>query len=140
MLAVYPRMYLPQDHTSTNAAHQRKCVLHTARNTFHLALIHAERSVTHCHILCVALYFVSFCMQRGQSLIALYFVFLRPTVQYCWCRNENPLRIQSSQILLLKPGVGQNIAMHASLTASDFFFANFYLPSAFISIFFQSFS
>ena len=35
---------------------------------------------------------------------------------------------QSLKILPLKPRVGQHAAMHAALTARDFFLANFYLP------------
>ena len=45
------------------------------------------------------------------------------------------LRTQSSKVLPLKPGVGQNIAMPALPTARDFLFANFYLPRPFTSIF-----
>ena len=36
------------------------------------------------------------------------------------------MRTQSFKVLPLKPGVGQYIAMHATLTARDFFVANFY--------------
>ena len=36
-------------------------------------------------------------------------------------KTNNLLRTQSSKILLLKPGVGQNIFLHASPTARDFF-------------------
>ena len=35
------------------------------------------------------------------------------------------MRTQSLKVLFLKPGVGQYIAMHATLTARDFFLANF---------------
>ena len=35
---------------------------------------------------------------------------------------------QSLNILPLKPGVGQYVAVHAALTASDFFLAYFNLP------------
>ena len=38
------------------------------------------------------------------------------------------VRTQSLNVLPLKPGVGQYIAIHAKLTASDFFLAYFYLP------------
>ena len=45
------------------------------------------------------------------------------------------------QIFLpLKPGVGQNIAMHATLTARDFFLAKFYPSGPFTCIFFQNLS
>ena len=36
------------------------------------------------------------------------------------------MRTQSLKVLPFKPGVGQHIAMHATLTARDFFLANFY--------------
>ena len=39
------------------------------------------------------------------------------------------------KVLPLKPGVGQYIAMHATLTARDFFFANFYPSGPFTYIF-----
>ena len=39
------------------------------------------------------------------------------------------------KVLPLKPGVGQYIAIHATLTARDFFLANFYPSSPFIYIF-----
>ena len=42
---------------------------------------------------------------------------------------------QSLNILPLKPGVGQYIAIHAKLTASDFFLAYFYPSGPFTSIF-----
>ena len=45
------------------------------------------------------------------------------------------LRPQSSKVLPLKPGVGQNIVMLATPTAKDFFLAYSYLPSPFNCIF-----
>ena len=36
------------------------------------------------------------------------------------------LRTQSLKVLPVKPGVGQHVAIHATLTARDFFLANFY--------------
>ena len=45
------------------------------------------------------------------------------------------MRTQSLKVLPLKPGVGQYIAMHATLTARDFFFANFYPSGPFTCIF-----
>ena len=38
------------------------------------------------------------------------------------------MRTQSLMVLPLKPGVGQYMAMHATLTARNFFLVNFYLP------------
>ena len=45
------------------------------------------------------------------------------------------VRTQSSKVLLKKPWVGQYIAVHATLTARDFFLANFYPYSPFTCIF-----
>ena len=45
------------------------------------------------------------------------------------------LRTQSLNVLPLKPVVGQYIAIHATLTARDFFLANFYPAGPFICIF-----
>ena len=52
---------------------------------------------------------------------------------------KSPLmRTQSLKVLSLKPGVGQYIAKHATLTARDVFLANFYPSGPFTSIFFQN--
>ena len=48
------------------------------------------------------------------------------------------VRTQSLNVLPIKPGVGQYIAIHATLTAKDFFLANFYPWS--ILHFFQNLS
>ena len=45
------------------------------------------------------------------------------------------VRTQSLNVLPLKPGVGQYIAVHATLTARDFFLAYFYPSGPFICIF-----
>ena len=45
------------------------------------------------------------------------------------------VRTQSLNVLPLKPGVGQYIAIHAMLTARDFFFAYFYPSAPFTCIF-----
>ena len=45
------------------------------------------------------------------------------------------VRTQSLNVLPLKPGVGQYIAIHAALTARDFFLAYFYPSGPFICIF-----
>ena len=42
--------------------------------------------------------------------------------------------IQSSKVFSVKPGVGYNIAIHASPTARDFFLSKIYLPFSFIFI------
>ena len=40
--------------------------------------------------------------------------------------KSHPMRTQSLSVLLLKPRIGQYIAIHATLTARDFFLAYFY--------------
>ena len=45
------------------------------------------------------------------------------------------VRTQSLNVLLFKPGVGQYIAIHATLTTRDFFLAYFYPSSPFTCIF-----
>ena len=45
------------------------------------------------------------------------------------------VRTQSLNVLPLKPGVGQYIAIHATLTARDFFLAYFYTSGPFTCIF-----
>ena len=50
------------------------------------------------------------------------------------------VRTQSLNILPLKPGVGQYIAIHATLTARNFFLAYFYPSAPFTCIFFQNIS
>ena len=49
--------------------------------------------------------------------------------------KSHPMRTQSLNVLPLKPGVGQYIAIHATLTAMDFFLAYFYPFGPFICIF-----
>ena len=44
-------------------------------------------------------------------------------------------KLKSLKVLPLKPGLRQYIAMHATLTASDFFLANFYPSGPFTCIF-----
>ena len=46
------------------------------------------------------------------------------------------VRTQSLKVLPLKPGVGQYTAKHATLTARDFFLANFYPSGPVTCIFF----
>ena len=49
------------------------------------------------------------------------------------------VRTQSLNVLPIKPGVSQYIAIHATLTARDFFFAYFYPSSPFTCIFSKTF-
>ena len=55
-------------------------------------------------------------------------------------KKKHLLKTQSSKVLPFKPGAGPYIAMHATLTARDFFLANFNPSSQFTSIFFQKLS
>ena len=52
--------------------------------------------------------------------------------------KSHPMRTQSLKILPLKPGVGQYIAKQATLTARNFFFANFYPSGPLTCIFFEN--
>ena len=68
------------------------------------------------------------------------------TQSFLWCQpcswelrtmklKFHLMRTRSLNLLPLKPGVGQYIAMHATLTARDFFLANFYPSGPFTCIF-----
>ena len=50
------------------------------------------------------------------------------------------VRTQSLNVLPVKPGIGQYIAIHAMLTARDFFLAYFYPSGPFTCIFSKTFS
>ena len=68
----------------------------------------------------------------------LFFFFIpEPCSGVLWTQKfkTHLLRTQSSDVLVLKPGVGQYIAMHTMPTARAFFLANFYPPSPFTCIF-----
>ena len=49
--------------------------------------------------------------------------------------KSHPMRTQSLKVLLFKPGVDQYFAVHAALTARDFFLANFDPSCPFTCIF-----
>ena len=49
--------------------------------------------------------------------------------------KSNLVRTQSLNVLPLKPGVGQYMAIHSTLTAKDFFLAYFYTSGPFTCIF-----
>ena len=58
-----------------------------------------------------------------------------------WGAADAEIKVPSDEntelkVLPLKPGVGQYIGIHATLTARDFFLAYFYTPGPFICIFF----
>ena len=52
----------------------------------------------------------------------------RPAVGYCGRRNKRPLcwEPRADECFPLRPGVSQNLAMHASRTAGYFFFLSWY--------------
>ena len=57
-----------------------------------------------------------------------------------WGAADTEIKVPSNEntdlkVLPLKPGVGQYIAMHTTLTARDFFLAIFYLSGQFTCIF-----
>ena len=52
--------------------------------------------------------------------------------------KSHMVRTQSLNVLPLKPGVGQYIAIHATLTARNFFLTYFYPSSPFTCIFSQT--
>ena len=88
--------------------------------------------VDHLNIVCVCMYAcvcvcvcVCLCRQKGTVDAEI---------------KSHLLRTHGSKIPTLKPGVDQYIAMHAALTARDFFPANFYSPGPFICNFFQNLS
>ena len=76
-------------------------------------------------------------------------LFCKITPRYLWCVISFPcsgelrtqklkshlVRTQSLNVLPLKPGVGLYIAIHATLTARDFFLAYFYTSGPFTCIF-----
>ena len=49
--------------------------------------------------------------------------------------KSNLMRTQRVKVFPFRPGVGQYIAMHAVLTARDFFLANLYTSDPFTRIF-----
>ena len=60
-------------------------------------------------------------------------------VYLLWGAADAEIKVQSDEntefkVLPFKPGVGQYIAMHATLTARDFFLANFYPSGPFTCI------
>ena len=65
----------------------------------------------------------------GRSILSLFFFFLPPQ----WGAADAEIKVSSDEntelkVLSLKPGLGQYIAMHATLTSRDFFLANFIFP------------
>ena len=77
--------------------------------------------------------------QRAQQLSAVPFV-LRGKHDPQWGARyteskPHMLRTQGLKVLRLKPAVGRYIATHATITARDFFLANFYPSGPFTCIF-----
>ena len=87
------------------------------------------------------------CRERGEWSLHGSHILLHMNHSAHMCGRE--LRTQNSKshlsrtlslkVLLLKPGVGQYIAIHATLTVRNFFLANFYLRSIHLH-FFQNLS
>ena len=74
----------------------------------------------------------SFCNTREREFVVVAvvffffsFVFTRSRELRTQKLRSHLLRAQSLNVPLLKPGVGQYIAIHATLTARDFFLAYF---------------
>ena len=86
--------------------------------------------------LCVLFHFRDPVRSFSHGKFWLFFL-RKPCVGELWMQKLNChlLRTQSLNILPLKPGVGQGIAIHATLTARDFFLAYFYIPGPFTCIF-----
>ena len=78
-----------------------------------------------------------FRFSRDKRETFLYSLFrnVLPEAIFAQTLKSHLLRAQSLQVLPLKPGVGQYIAIHAMLTARDFFLAYFYPSCPFTCIF-----
>ena len=76
-----------------------------------------------------------------QHILPIHFPFPR-SVWELRTQKSKPhlLWTQSSKVITLKPGVGQYIAKHATLTARDFFLPSFCHPGPFTCIFSQNLS
>ena len=82
-----------------------------------------------------------------QSISMLFipqvFFFLKPQLKFFlqWETADAEMKVQSGEnVLPLEPGVGQYIAIQATLTARDFFLTNFYPYGPFTCFFFQNLS
>ena len=92
-------------------------------------------------MICIALELLCVCVCGGGVIITGVTEFLN---FFVWPHSgelqtqklkSHLVRTQSLNILPLKPGVGQYIAIHATLTARDFFLAYFYTSGSFTCIF-----
>ena len=99
--------------------------------------MHANTRVCmHAHTPLVCMYTHARACVHALSQKKSYFMQRHPTVGSCGRRNQAHLvRTQILKVLPLKPGVGQYIAIHATLTARDFFLAYFYTSGPFTCIF-----
>ena len=79
-----------------------------------------------------------FRFSRDKRETFLYSLFRNviPEAIFAQTLKSHLLRAQSLQVLPLKPGVGQYVAIHATLTAWDFILAHFYPSGPFTCIFF----
>ena len=73
----------------------------------------------------------------NKIIYVLVFVTLAPRIGELRTQKlkSHLVRTQSLNVLPLKPGVGLYLAIHATLTARDFFLAYFYPPGPFTCIF-----
>ena len=81
---------------------------------------------------------------RMSSKFIYYHIFITTITRSGELRTQklksHLVRTQSLNVPPLKPGVGQNIGIHATLTARDFFLAYFYPSGPFTCIWFQNLS
>ena len=77
------------------------------------------------------------CLSKLKESLSLYILlhYLRTGELRTQKLKSHLMRTQSLKVLLFKPGVGQYIATHTTLTARDFFLANFYPSGPFTCIF-----
>ena len=78
--------------------------------------------------------------KSGSRIFLLVTHHITPCSGVLWMRKlkTHLLRTQSSKVLPLRPGLGQKVDLHAWTPAWNLFLANFYLPSPFTFIFFQT--
>ena len=125
---------------------QTVCLSQTCIQSVHLSSDHPDCTLVTRVLSCVLVTRIqSVCLSSGyieplllaSSLYACYQGILRPRSGELWTQKlkSHLVRTQSLNVLPLKTGVGQYIAMHATLTARNFFLAYFYPSGLFTCIF-----
>ena len=105
-------------------------MVHVTFSLVHCFMLHITLSLVHCFILHVTFSLVhSFIVHVTFSLVHCFMVHRTQKLK------SHLVRTQSYNVLPLQPGVGRYIAIHDTLTARDFFLANFYLSGPFTCIF-----